>query len=208
MSYRSSFILKLVEIKFLSFFKVFGHNACEYLWTPWLWVLLDTMLVSTFGHNACEYFWTPCLWVLLNKCRCVFCCSRKPQNCSIFRTRDYLQTIFTYVPLRHHYWFNILTSEQINESEGIIVKKCTILHIGILKGFIYDFKGTVNVSDPPCKGVRVRDLHRYPWKKNGRYIRRFSDSKSIYFCGFLHCFLLARNAQVTFAKKPRMKINS
>ena len=33
-------------------------------------------------------------------------------------------------------------------------------------------------------------------------------SKSVYFCDLLYCFLLTRNAQVTFAENPQMKINS
>ena len=53
---------------------------------------------------------------------------------------------------------------------------------------------------------------RIPFKpefdqKCGRYYR-FSESRSAYFSDFLHCFLLTKNAQVTFAEKPQMKINS
>jgi len=44
-------------------------------------------------------------------------------------------------------------------------------------------------------------------KKCGRY-RNFSDSKSGYFCEFIHCLLKARNAQATLAVKSKMKINS
>ena len=42
------------------------------------------------------------------------------------------------------------------------------------------------------------------YQKCGRF-RRFLDSKSVW---FRRCFLWARNAPVTFAEKPQMKINS
>ena len=38
-------------------------------------------------------------------------------------------------------------------------------------------------------------------QKCGRY-NRFSDWKCVYFCDFLHCFLIVRNAQITFTEKP------
>ena len=55
-----------------------------------------------------------------------------------------------------------------------------------------ELKGTVSVtsSDPPCKNVEDTV---------------FSCLEK---CTFLCCFLKTRNAQVTFAKKPQMKINS
>ena len=40
-----------------------------------------------------------------------------------------------------------------------------------------------------------------------KIISFFWLEKCYYFCEFLHCFLLARNAQVTFAEKPQMKMN-
>ena len=54
--------------------------------------------------------------------------------------------------------------------------------------------------------MEMPDLKPYSDLKYGRC--RFSDSKSVYFCEFLHCFWKVRNPQVTFAEKPQMKINS
>ena len=72
-------------------------------------------------------------------------------------------------------------------------------------------KETVSVIsiNPQCKdgNARRNPLNLNLIKKCGRY-HRFSDSKSVYFCKFLHCFLLGRNAQVSFAENPQMKMNS
>ena len=38
------------------------------------------------------------------------------------------------------------------------------------------------------------------WKKPS-----FSDSNSVYFFEFLHCYLKTKNAQLTFAEKPQIK---
>ena len=68
-------------------------------------------------------------------------------------------------------------------------------------------KGTVCVilSEPPWKDGNAWSTTIH-WNFNliKRY-RRFSNSKCIYFCEFLHCFFFTRNAHITFAKNPQIK---
>jgi len=47
-------------------------------------------------------------------------------------------------------------------------------------------------------------MQRYQCPIYNGTLNTFIVLKSVYFCEFLHCFLL-RNAQVTFAEKPQMK---
>ena len=70
-----------------------------------------------------------------------------------------------------------------------------------------DFKGTVNVilSDPPYKDILKCPIYNVMLEtlidKNCGRLRSFSDSKIVYFCVFLNCFLLARNSNLTFSEK-------
>ena len=66
-------------------------------------------------------------------------------------------------------------------------------------------KGTVSeISiDPQCKDGNAR---RNPW--NLILIKKMWKIQSVYFCKFLHCFFLTRNAQVSFAENSQMKVNS
>ena len=61
------------------------------------------------------------------------------------------------------------------------------------------------LSDPSCKDSKclITMLSKLE-KKCGRFV----DLTSFKFWSFLQSFLKARNAQITFAEKPRIKINS
>ena len=50
----------------------------------------------------------------------------------------------------------------------------------------------------------MSDLLRYPQKFNP--IKNVEDIDMCYFCEFLHCLIQARNAKITFAENPQLKL--